>query len=352
MKKYIIALITSAATFPSQSAIELSENFSISGFGSTSWTKSDNSTPLLVNRNIADENCLDCDTTLGVQFDYYLDVFKASLQVVKRPQDHWSEPQIEWAYAGYAFDVINTEVRAGRLRLPVFLASEYYYVGHAYTTARPPEEVYNSILGVTAYNGISAIWNYDIADEIQLSVTPFAGFNDTNEVEFDSYLSLEFETKSMWGANIQLSGEYYRWNLSYLDSKFDMTTIFQGFRLPSVEESTRLYSLGAEYDIAGFKLTAEGQTNDLSSAWYGSLAYRIDEITPYAVYGQQFNGDRDKTGASYTLGVRYDLFYNVSLNGEWQNFDAYGGERGAFVSIPNPSNTDANLYTVLINFVF
>ncbi|MFA0086863.1 sulfate ABC transporter permease [Vibrio sp. 10N.261.51.F12] len=360
MNNKLLVLTLSVMSVPSFAAIDITDNFSISGFGSTSWTKSDNETPLMVNRNITDENCFDCDTTFGIQLDYYREAFKASVQVVKRPQDNWSEPQLEWAYLGYSIG--DFEIRGGRLRLPVFLASEYYYVGQAYTTARPPEEVYNSILGVTAFNGASVTWNYNVSDETQLSLTPFVGFKDNNEVDFNDTTTLEFETKNMWGANVQLTGENYRLNFAYLDSNFDQTAKIKNLVVPgfgtipyvestSPDQNIKLYSLGGEYDLGNLKLTAEGQKNDLSMAWYGSAAYKISDFTPYVVYGQDFDGDNDKTGASTTLGLRYDLLYNVSLNTEWQYFNTYNGGNGAFVDNPSP-DTDANLYTVMLNFVF
>ncbi|MGF1749946.1 sulfate ABC transporter permease [Vibrio cionasavignyae] len=350
MNNKLLVLAISAMSAPSFAAIDLSDNFSISGFGSTSWAKSDNATPLMVNRNINDENCYDCDTTFGVQLDYYREAFKASVQVVKRPQDHWSEPQLEWAYLGYSIG--DFEVRGGRLRLPVFLASEYYYVGHAYTTARPPGEVYNSILGVTAFNGASVTWNLDISDEMQLALTPFVGFKDTNEVDLNSITTLKFETKNMWGANAQLIGDNYRINFAFLDSNFDQTVTLMGTEFPTTpDQNIKLYSLGGEYDFGNLKLTAEGQKNDLAMAWYGMAAYRISAFTPYAVYGQEYDEDNNKTGASTTLGLRYDVRYNVSVNAEWQKFDAYDNARGAFVSSPRV-DTDANLYTVMVNFVF
>ena len=350
MNNKLLVLAISAISVPSLAAIDLSDNFSISGFGSTSWAKSDNETPLMVNRNINDENCYDCDTTFGVQLDYYREAFKASVQVVKRPQDHWSEPQLEWAYLGYSIG--DFEVRGGRLRLPVFLASEYYYVGHAYTTARPPGEVYNSILGVTAFNGASVTWNLDISDETQLSLTPFVGFKDTNEVDLNSVTTLKFETKNMWGANAQLIGDNYRINFAFLDSNFDQTVTLMGTSFPTTpDQNIKLYSLGGEYDFGNLKLTAEGQKNDLAMAWYGMAAYRLSAFTPYAVYGQDFDEENEKTGASATLGLRYDVRYNVSINAEWQYFNSYHGDSGAFVSSPG-IDTDANLYTVMVNFVF
>lgn len=143
--RLLVFFISIMWSFASDATIELTEQLSISGFGSTSWAKSDNETAVIINHGISDSSCFDCDTTFGIQLDYFNDAFKASVQLVKRPQDNWSEPELEWAYAGYS--VNNFEFRAGRLRLPIFLLSEYYYVNHAYTSTRPPEEVYNSILG-------------------------------------------------------------------------------------------------------------------------------------------------------------------------------------------------------------
>ena len=100
---------------------------------------------------------------------------------MKRPQDDWNDPALEWAYIGYEYNDFDFSV--GRLRLPLFLASEYYYVGQAYMTARPPTEVYNSILGITAFNGAKVSWNYELTDEASLQLTPFYGIKDENEVE-------------------------------------------------------------------------------------------------------------------------------------------------------------------------
>ncbi|MGV2986606.1 porin [Vibrio sp. E150_011] len=359
MNNKLLVLTLSAMSVPSFAAIDITDNFSISGFGSTSWTKSDNETPVMVNRNITDESCFDCDTTFGIQLDYYREAFKASVQVVKRPQDHWSEPQLEWAYLGYSIG--DFEVRGGRLRLPLFLASEYYYVGHAYTTARPPQEVYNSILGVTAYNGASVTWNYDIADELQLSLTPFVGFKDTNEVDFNPDVQAEFETSNMYGLNALLVGDNYRINFAYLDSTYDQTFTAFGYTGATQEdENIKLYSLGGEYDFGSVKLTAEGQKNDTGSSWYGSASYRVKKLTPYLVYGQTYresgNGNpyEGKTGDSWTVGLRYDLLYNVSVNAEWQRFESFGGQDGPFIVSPldTLTDTDANLYTVMVNFVF
>lgn len=167
----IISAALVILSFPAAAIIEITDNLALGGFGSSSWAKSDNATSLMIHRGFVDESCYDCDTTFGVQLDYYYDALKASIQVVKRPQDGWDDPQIEWAYIGY--DIDDFDIHVGTLRLPLFLTSEYYYVGHAYKMARPPTEVYNSILGITAFNGVDVSWNIDINDTQSLVVTPF-----------------------------------------------------------------------------------------------------------------------------------------------------------------------------------
>ncbi|MCZ2369944.1 outer membrane protein [Vibrio diabolicus] len=363
MKKYLTMLSLSVVAFPSLATIELSDHLSLSGFGSTSWSKSDNSTTVLVNRFIHDEACYDCDTTFGLQLDYFYKAFRASAQVVKRPQDHWSSPQLEWAYLAYTYK--NVEIRGGRLRLPLFLMSEYNYVGHAFTQARPPNEVYDSILGITAYNGLSIRWNHDLNEQIMLTAMPFIGFKDSSDVTLNEDTELKIESDNTAGINLTLSGNAYRLNFSYLHGDYDQTTVLSNTNQSTPEGGAMLidrlvlkekgntidqFSLGVRYELDNVVIMAEGQTSNISSSWYATTSYNVNKLTPYIVYGQQFNSSDTKNGDSYLFGVRYDLDYNVSLNAEWQKFNAHNNDTGAFSSIPEDNS--ANLYTLMLNFVF
>ncbi len=354
MKRIITSVLCASIASPAFAIIELTDNLSLSGFGSTSWAKSDNETPLMITRGFTDENCYDCDTTFGVQLDYFYNSFKASVQVVKAPQYNWSDPQLEWAYLGYEFN--DFDVSIGRLRLPLFLASEYYYVGQAYMTARPPTEVYNAVLGITAFNGIKVSWTHDVSDEATLLLTPFVGIKDKNDVDFNSTTELEFETNRMFGANLQLSGENYRWNLSFLDSNFDQVVITKipgvptPFRTEQDNQHIQLWSLGAEYELGQFVLASEGQISDFSSSMYASLGYHLGAFTPYVVYGAQFDDHEHLNGNSYLVGVDYDVLTNVSLNGEIQYFESRKSS-GAFIDQPT-DDTEAALYTIMLSFVF
>ncbi|GHF88016.1 sulfate ABC transporter permease [Thalassotalea marina] len=355
---FVLALVTSQYAYAS---VELSDKLSLSGFGSSSVTKSDNETPLIINRRIVDQWCWDCDTTFGLQLDYYNDAFKASAQVVKRPQDKWSNPELEWAYLGYTHE--NFEFRAGRLRLPAFLASEYYFVGHAYKTARPPEELYNSILGITAYNGINLVWNFELFDTYQVNVTPFIGFEDENTLEISKSFHVDVDVKDILGFSTELHGDFFKWKFTYFDAEYDQVFIFNnpapGVAKREIDLPDRrfeLYSLGAEYELNNWTLTAERQIGNVRSTWYASLAYRMHKFTPYILYGETKTKKTDvtpfdgKSGSSSVIGIRYDILNNLSVNMELQSFKSFAGERGSFTT--TPQDRDADLATVMFNFVF
>ncbi|HCG8481355.1 TPA: sulfate ABC transporter permease [Vibrio parahaemolyticus] len=362
MKRSLLAVLISSVAFPILATVELTDNLSLSGFGSIAWAQSDNETSLLVNRFIDDDSCFDCDTTFGLQLDYFYQAFRASVQVVKRPQDHWSEPKVEWAYLAYTYN--NVEIRGGRLRLPVFLISEYNYVGQAFTTARPPNEVYDSILGITAYDGLSFRWNYDLNENVMITAMPFVGYGYSSDVTISEDTDISIDTNYSVGLNLTLSGDNYRWNFAHLNAEYDQTTVLsnamqpilgQGsaagaIRLKDEDQHIQLFSLGAKYEFDRITVTAEGQTSDISTSWYAATSYNLNKFTPYVVYGQQFDDNEKKTGDSVLTGLRFDVDYNVSVNAEWQHFKAFNNDSGAF-SLP-PADTNANLYTVMLNFVF
>lgn len=339
-----IATTLSMSTFITNAKLNLTDDISLSGFGSTSIAKTNNTTPLYVNREITDDTCYDCDTTFGLQGDIsFTDDFNASLQVVKRPQDNWSSPELEWAYLGYSFADYN--IKAGRLRLPLFLSSEYYYVGQAYTPARPPQEVYNSILGITSYQGISASWNNELNDELYFTLSPYIGLPSEESVDVGS-LEFAFDVKEITGLYSELSSFDYRIMLSYAHAKYS-TTINNSPVLST--DILNIYTLGGEYNLDNWLVTGEVVMSGMHFNWYSSLAYNIDKFTPYVTYAESHHSQKNN---SLLLGVRYDLTTTVSLNAEWKYTDANGGSNGELIKNPDDGDLDAQLYTLMLNFIF
>ncbi|MGB0936325.1 MAG: porin [Colwellia sp.] len=307
-----------ALTLPcySYATIELTEDLRLSGFGSTSATKSDNKTPIFLNRKVTDEACYDCDTIFGLQLDFdFLNSFTSSVQVVKRTQDEFSSPEIEWAYIGYQSE--NFDFKAGKLRLPLFLHSEYFFVAQAYTEARPNQEVYDGVFGVTSFTGANTTWNKVLSDSLQLSITPYYGGNYEQEAE-RGLLNYTFDISQIYGAAIDLSGDNYRVHLNALHVEFDLSLQVANVPTPVVPDlDANAYSLGGEYDLSQTTFTAEAYKTDDALNWYGSVKHRFGALTPYITYGKS-SGKASGYNHSITTGIRYDLLNNVSLNLEYQ----------------------------------
>ncbi len=356
---YLLAILMALTTASPSSfaSIEVANNLLFSAFGSTSVTQSDNKTPLFINREITDKTCYDCDTTIGLQLDYhFLDNFSSSIQVLKAPQYEWSEPQIEWLYAGYEYNQFSTKI--GRLRIPIFMDSEYAYVAHAFVSTRPPQEVYNSIFGITSYDGANFTWNQELSDDLSLTVAPYLSFSNKREADAGD-IHYNFEVNKMWGMAIDLSSIDYRihFTTSYADYKI-------GINAPAtINDSRTMYSLGGEYYLNDWQLKSEVYADDANTlTWYAQATYNYKIVTPYISYGHKdhdipMNMGKEKSH-SITTGIRFDVTANISINTEYQytkvdeNAPNSPFRAGQFIKafVPGESK-DANLYTLMVNFI-
>ncbi|MCK5819126.1 MAG: hypothetical protein KAH18_07700 [Psychromonas sp.] len=364
---YLLAILFALTTIPSSSfaSIEVTDNLLFSAFGSTSITQSDNKTPLFMNRNITDETCYDCDSTLGLQLDYnFLDNFSTSIQVIKAPENDFSDPRIEWLYVGYSYKQFSTKI--GRLRLPIFLDSEYAYVGNAYDLARPPQEVYNSVLGVTYFDGINFTWEQELNDDISLTVVPFLAFSGKPKATIGDS-NYHFELHKLLGTAIDLNGINYRIHFASayanVDTKVENKNVPINF--PTTNSSIYVYSLGGEYNLNDLLLKAEVFANNTNTLnWYSQVAYNYNIFTPYISYGKQ---KAQSKSHSITTGIRFDVTPNISINTEYQytKVDEYSktfttpmGPMPAFMGagmFTKPfvagEKEDANVYTLMFNFI-
>lgn len=348
----IIAFLPSA----SYAAINITDTLSISGFGNFSASTSDNEIPVLRDREISDEWCSDCDSTAGLQVDWAITSgLRASAQLVKRPQNSFSSPELEWAYLAYEYE--NLTFRAGRLRLPLFLMSEYYYVSYAYPWIRPPQDIYDSLLGITSYNGVSATWEGWIKDTVGVAVTPYWSM-PSEDVFYSRGFDVEIDSDHTLGVNVQLSYDDTLVNLSSLFSKYEgnYIDVTSGSSLGSVESDIKLFTIGVEQYVGNLRLLAEGMySQDNYANWYISMVYPFNVLTPYVTYGQQRLRD---SGEQLSFGVRYDVNRYIALNLESQFFRAkeipgISEVRTSYFSeaVTN-NNYDANLITAGISFIF
>ncbi|WP_028114262.1 hypothetical protein [Ferrimonas kyonanensis] len=327
---------------PAWAGIALWDDYLVlSGFASVSAAKSDNATPLYIHRRFDDDWCFDCDTTVGLQLDSQLsDSWRASAQVVKRPQDTFSDPQFEWGYLGWQL-TDNLEARGGRLRLPLFVASEYYYVGNAYPWARPPIDVYGTMLGITAFNGIDLLYNYSLGDELQLQLHPFYGGHNHENVDFGPS-TLEIETEVQAGINLKLHGARFLLNFTYF---------YADFEVGGDPDTLDVFSLGGRYEFDQWELWAEFERDKLQHAAYVAAAWHLELWQPYVMVSQAW---KRLESTSYIAGVRYNWLPNLSVNLEYQLADARNGSSGQFTLPPQVmgESSEANLVTLMLSYNF
>ncbi len=334
--KFANYVLASSVVLASQAyaGIELgSDKYILSGFATYSAARSDNVVPWYVHRGISKDWCFDCDATLGLQLDaYFSDSWRASMQVVKRPQDNYNSPNLEWAYVAYApdlsetsFDSTEIEFRAGKLRLPLLLNSAYYFVGNAYPWMRPNSQVYNRLLGITAFEGLEAVATITLNDSLSLTVEPFYGFEQTESV-YRVDQSLIFGFDYMGGLSVDLSGEQFKLHASYMrsDTSLDIE-LYEGDQTTNLfigKGKYEVHSVGLIYNFEnGFDLWSEFIDDRQSKAYYLGGVYNRDEFSTYAVFGETYD-TTTSSGDEWTLGLRYNIQPNLSLNLEWTHYRA------------------------------
>lgn len=330
----------------------LDGDFRVSGFASWSLSQSNNHRPYYYGRNINDELCYDCDTILGLQLDYKpLQELRFSVQAVKRVTDSFKDPVVEWAYLAYK-PVHQLEIRAGRIRGPLFLTSSYYYVANSYPWLRPNAEVYNRQFGITAFDGLDLIVEFVIGDSGIISIHPYFGGESNVTVDLiQSVYDVEFD--SIAGIAVDYEEENYRLHMAYQETESDLSItreLSPGVWLPDAPVSGykhKMLTLGLIYELSTLDLwleTVKVKDNYRLSAYsyYMGLAWNLDDSwVPYIQWAQSKNDDITNSDSA-VLGVRYNIFPSLSTNFECTyskirgdlNEGEYIFPRGQFSSSP------------------
>ncbi|MGY3572021.1 sulfate ABC transporter permease [Vibrio paucivorans] len=324
-----ISLVVLLYTPLVSSQINITDSVRISGFGTFSAAKSNSSIPVISTRDITDDWCFDCDSTFGLQADWEMTPqWRTGLQLVKRPQDHFSSPKVERAFVEYSND--NISVQTGRLRIPIFIMSEYYYVSSAYPWLRLPVDVYSQLLGITHYEGAIIDYRIDLADESVLVLSPYVSTPTENDLTvYGQAFNIEADFSIGLTSKVLFEDNELRFAYLYSDiSKLGFVGAQSSYRL-------KLYSIGLSYYWDN--LHFQGETllsQEFNANWYAGLDYLIGDWQPYLQYGQS---RKNVESESYLLGVKYHLMSNFNFNLEWQRIDGRESViNGHFTQPQNP----------------
>jgi hypothetical protein len=422
----LAAVITASCLSGHQSfALDtLKPNYSFNGFSTLSAIYSDEDQADFVSSWLLQPNGAGhtsqwhagVDTKLGGQVNaQFNERLSAVLQVVvERQEDNAWAPAIEWANIRYRLND-NVSLRLGRTVLATFMVSDTRLVGYANPWIRGPQELYQ-IVPITNIDGVDVIYTRDFGDwRNTLQMT----FGQTNQ---DLISDGELRARNSFLLSNSLEYDYATFRLAYLTAHLDLDTpesnalinaynylsdtlaLTSGLEEAAAQASTipgryalidapiEVYSAGLRLEpnnwlfIAEWALVTEANALSKAEAWYATLGYRLDSVTPYLTLAE-VNGDTPRepgvstsgmplplatttnamntglnqflSGASHaqksiTLGIRWDFISNAALKLQYQHIDFDEKSAGRLANVqPNfePGNR-VNTFSAAIDFVF
>ncbi|UTF59534.1 porin [Gilvimarinus sp. DA14] len=327
-----------------------------------------------------EEGSFNPESLFGLQGAFTLtDKTEVTMQLVGRGNDDW-DPSIEWAYISHQFTPVF-KMRAGKMRLPLFMYSDSLEVGYAQPWIRPPEEVYGNV-PVTSYTGIDGL--YDV--NFDMSTLTFQAFMGESEEDISNLgQAVRLEVNDLFGGSATWTD--FIWTLRGNLATSEIT-------IGGDDLKTDFYGLGASYNngslqvISEFtRLEIEGPTPDTDSG-YITLAYTFGSLAPYFTYSMQESTDDDERPYSrefifnaintpgsplfgqlsalalsdvqnsertaYSLGLRWDAMSNVAVKFDVTratDFGDTGGDLPGNVA-PSIAYDDIDVYSIKIDSAF
>ena len=146
----LLAVFMNSNALPAAAA-----DFSLSGFGTLGYARSDQS--YTYQRFIDDSGTLKRDSVAGMQADArFANGFGATVQIKAAPalaNDRQYKGTVSWAFVSFR-PTNDWLFRVGKQRIPLYFNSETYDVGATYDFARLPTEMY-SIVSSNDFTGLS-----------------------------------------------------------------------------------------------------------------------------------------------------------------------------------------------------
>lgn len=187
----------------------------------------------------------------------------ATAQLIARKDDSY-EVNAEWAYLTWqASDSIK--LRAGRLRTPFYIYSDFLDVGYSYGWITPPREVYylpfNNVDGIDLY-ATQTLGMFDTSVQVY-----FGSFDD--EFNFDGAIS-DAKTRNQMGIAATLGKDW--WNLRAAYHEADLSVDVTGAVLmPGVTLGQFIGAIPASFSFVGPRILVEED-----KATFAQIGFTID----------------------------------------------------------------------------
>ncbi len=334
----------------------------VKGFATLGITRSDSrhySYLNIANNDIQNENNTTSDSKVGLQFTFTpIEDVEFVAQLLSEAKTRW-DVEVTWAYLKYQLNP-NWSIKAGKMRLPYYLASEYIDVGYAYPWVRPPSEIYSVF--IDNYTGAEVGYRFSFADGWVNQLKVFYG--NVLESELGNAAgdnAFDFGMKNLRGLEDRLSYGPWMLRASFTEGEFHLTVPF----FVTIEERSYRYKvIGLSYDDGKYYASVEKADSDIekysaNTPYTATLGYNIGKWFPYVTVAKVDDDDQvfgDTRQKSTAVGIRYYLNSNVALKAGVQHFSDFDGTSGQFSSpsrgFPEEIEDSVNVYSFSVNSIF
>ncbi len=360
----------------------------LNGFASAGVATSNVSQQL--NTQIHDDWDFNADSVFGLQANFrvnkktqFVSQFVARGVDEARSEDEF-DARVEWAYLSYQHRP-DLKLRAGRLRLPIFMISEYQEVGYTYPWARPPSEVYGLVGQFTAYDGFDVLYDLPLRGGWHANLQAYWGGRASTVLLAGSSIGVDLDDAV--GVNVRLNyrdldlfAGYNRADLSFSTLPASLATAeaalnaFAGQTLTVRKEDLTFKALGWHYDDGDWLFMGEYTIFNIdewlidTEAYYATVGHHFGRFLPHFTFGKLNTTDGsnrifpapvgnlrnaptflDAEQSSWTLGLRYDHMPGIALKFEWQRIADLNGTAGLFTA---PPGKDVDVWSFVIDTVF
>jgi hypothetical protein len=380
------------------------EGVSVSGFLTTGVTYGDkqllpNTEAVSQDGTIENTPGFSADSRLGLQISAKVnDQISITGQLLAKAREENSNVEADWAFINYRLSE-QFSARAGKIKFPTFLISDYYEVGYAYPWIRPPQEVYSSN-PITTLNGVDLLARFRFGD-LSLLVQPYYGVSRGAQALVPQELIsmvpgaadcssappactiygsgpgtiayADFTADALRGINVSLSSDIFTIRAGTLETKvnapafrvFQDTAKFSSVGLSMDWHNVVLYSEAFEREIEG----AANLAFPNQKGSYTTLGYRIGKWLPHITTARIKDNDNPTIPPpgfpvagtpleqkSNTLGLRYEVGSGAALKFEAQKVSPEEGSRGLLIADPRfaPKDPDDSvmIYGISLDVVF
>jgi hypothetical protein len=401
MKKKL--LLFSLITIPFLlNASDLSDNLKFNAFGTIGGSFNDNKDIVfrndsLSNTGSSNDISLSTESKIGGQVSLEItpEISVTVQGIVNNKLENKVVPVLEWANVKYEPNE-NFSIRAGKMRVPMFINSDILNVNYALPWVRTPIEVYSPI-PFSSYNGVESELKTTYEDWLY-SVEFIYGKAKENMYMLPTEIT-KFELNDYKGLVIAASNNDLKLRMSYSTANVKMTSnsvtmlsnmlSMSGFNDLSTEYLTsenkfKFLVLGFNYDNGEYFTSgeyAQYKTNgiiDKYEGYYLSSGYHFDKITPYITIAKSTQKNRqiqdnipntvptaplnyymesivknyNMSQESQSIGVRYDINKNMDIKMQYDHIDIGEDLSSIHFREPTSNKRDMNVFTLSLDFVF